>query len=154
MRNQENIIKERRGNSLELIDHMLVERQQLLALLLQVSGINLKDAGESDQELIDEFCQVLVDYIAAGHFGLYDRIVKKQERRKEIAELAVKVYPRIDVATQIALSFNEKYDANNGRDLTNFQQDLSQLGEEITTRLELEDQLISCLLESKEAISA
>ena len=68
--------------------------------------------------------------------------------------MAVKVYPRIDEATQAALSFNEKYDADNGRDLSNFQQDLSHLGEEITNRLELEDHLISCLLEPREAVSA
>lgn len=144
---------ERRGNSSELISHMLVERQELLALLLQASNVKTDVASQSDWEVIDEFCQVLVDYIAAGHFGLYDRIVKKQERRKGVAELAMQVYPRIDKATQIALEFNEKYNPENRNSMSSLTQDLSLLGEELTNRIELEDQLIGVLLVPREMVS-
>lgn len=142
---------ERRGNSSELINNMLVERQELLALLLQTSNVKPGDVNQSDLEVIDEFCQVLVDYIASGHFGLYDRIVKKQERRKGVAELALQVYPRIEQATQVALDFNEKYDPEKRNDLSSLTQDLSLLGEELSTRMELEDQLIGLLLEPRES---
>ncbi len=154
MTNEQKSIKDRRGKTSELIDHMLIERNQLLALLLQVSGIDPEETSEPDKELLNEFCQLLVDYIAAGHFGLYERIVKKTERRKSVADLAIKVYPKIDETTQYVLSFNEKYDLNNQTlDLSCIQEDLSKLGEELTSRIELEDQLINQLFESADTVS-
>ena len=140
-------IKERRSKTTKLIDHMIDERKQLLALLLQVSDLESENILEPDQDILDEFCQVLVDYIAAGHFGLYERIIEGKERRKEVSELAVKVYPRIEEVTQAALAFNEKYDPDNAvLNLSQLQQDLSELGEQLSTRMELEDQLINALL--------
>lgn len=137
---------ERRNKTPELIDHMLAERNQLLALLLQVSGIKADAPAKVDHDLLNEFCQVLVDYIAAGHFGLYERIIENKERRKSVSELAVKIYPMIDESTQFSLSFNEQYDsANENMDFSNLSRDLSRLGEILTARMELEDQLIQQL---------
>ena len=148
-------LNERRGQTSKLIDHMLVERKQLLALLLQASNIKSKKPSDSDLDLLNEFCQVLVDYIAAGHFGLYERIVKKKERRKSVAEVAMQVYKKIDTTTQIALSFNEKYDPDNATtELSRLHEDLSELGEALTTRIELEDRLIQKLFEPAAAVQA
>lgn len=145
-------IQERRSNTSDVINHMLVERGQLLGLLLRISDLKNRELKDSDQELLDEFCQVLVDYIAAGHFGLFDRIIKKQERRKNVAELALRIYPEIDETTQTALNFNEKYDPKNGgKDLAELQRDLSELGEELASRIELEDRLINRLMEPRES---
>jgi regulator of sigma D len=140
---------ERRESSSELIGNMLIERKQLLGLLLQASNKSRDDTATLDHELLDEFCQVLVDYIAAGHFGLYERIVEGTERRKSIAELAVKLYPHIDEATQIALAFNEKYAADRTDiDVSQLHRDLSALGERLTSRIDYEDQLIQKLSET------
>ena len=140
-------LSDRRGNTSQRIQHMLDERKQLLALLLQVSSLKNAEVEDISNELLEEFCQVLVDYIAAGHFGLYERIVEKRERRKRVADLAIKIYPRIDATTQIALDFNEKYDSCNGKlSLSSIQEDLSMLGEELTARIELEDKLIESLI--------
>ena len=148
-------IKERRGQTSKLIDHMLVERHQLLALLLQTSSIKAEKPSDTDLDLLNEFCQVLVDYIAAGHFGLYERIVKKKERRKSVAGMAVQVYPEIDETTQIALSFNEKYDPDNAAtDLSQLHEDLSGLGVALTTRIEMEDQLIQQLFDASASVRA
>lgn len=148
-------LKERRGQTSKLIDHMLVERNQLLALLLQASSIKAEKPSDTDLDLLNEFCQVLVDYIAAGHFGLYERIVKKKERRKSVAGKAVQVYPEIDETTQVALSFNEKYDPDNAAtDLSQLHEDLSGLGVALTTRIEREDQLIQQLFEASESVRA
>ena len=152
MSNQHKNTQDRRSNTAELIDHMLDERKQLLSLLLHVSELKNEKLNDSDEKLLDEFCQVLVDYIAAGHFGLYDRIIKKQERRKNVYDLAIRIYPGIDKTTQTVLSFNDKYDPVNGvRELAELQIDLSILGEDLASRIELEDQLINSLLESMES---
>ena len=139
-------LHERRGRTFELIDHMLRERNQLLSLLLQASRAGPSDTPEYDRDIITEFCQVLVDYIAAGHFGLYERIIEGRERRKAVADLAVKIFPQIEKTAGIALAFDEKYNpARDEIDLSSFQLDLSNLGEELATRIELEDQLIALL---------
>ena len=89
MSDQQQNKQERRSYTSELIDHMLVERNQLLSLMMRVSDLAHGGQNESDRDVLEEFCQVLVDYIAAGHFGLYDRIIKKKERRKKAADLAL-----------------------------------------------------------------
>ena len=138
---------ERRNSTPALIGNMLGERQQLLSLLLQVSKIEPENPPESDLDLLNEFCQVLVDYIASGHFGLYERIIEGRERRKKVSSVAVNIYPRIDQTTQAALKFNEKYAPDKAaRDFSEIQQDLSALGEELTSRIELEDRLIKELI--------
>lgn len=148
MKEESNETQERRGASQQLIEHMLKERNQLLSLLLQVSS----DSSENKQEQLgadlEEFVQVLVDYIAAAHFGLYQRIAEGKERRKAVSDLALEIYPRIEQSTQIALAFDEKYNPENkDRKFDHFPEDVSMLGEELTTRIELEDQLIQLLLE-------
>lgn len=150
MKQQSNDTQERRAGSQELIQHMLKERNQLLSLLLQVSSDSSTDNVSLLETDLEEFIQVLVDYIAAGHFGLYDRISKGQERRKAVSDLAIEIYPRIEQSTQIALAFDEKYNPENkNHDRDNFAADVSMLGEELTTRIELEDQLINLLLDPK-----
>ena len=141
---------ERREGTSELIGNMLTERNQLLALLMQVFNVKTGKAVDLDRDLLNEFCQMLVDYIAVGHFVLYERIVEGTERRKGVAELAVKLYPRIEETTQVALAFNEKYDADRGDiDVAQLHVELSALGEQLTSRIEYEDQLIQKLSEPK-----
>ncbi len=137
---------ERRGGTSRLIGNMLDERNTLLSLLVEISNISRENKASLDRELLNEFCQVLVDYIASGHFVLYERIVEGTERRKGVADLAVQLYPRIDEITQAALAFNEKYDADRGAiNLPQFHRELSALGEQLSNRIEYEDQLIQKL---------
>ena len=151
MSEQLNEIQERRTGSQELIQHMLKERNQLLTLLLQVSSDSSHHETEQLITDLEEFVQVLVDYIAAGHFGLYERIAEGKERRKAISDLAIEIYPRIEQSTEIALAFDEKYNPENQSqaELNEFSVDLSMLGEELTTRIELEDKLINLMLQPK-----
>lgn len=138
---------ERRGKSAELIEHMLTERNQLLALMLQVNEAEASGNEQDIAERMVEFRQVLVDYIAAGHFGLYERIVEGNERRVAVSERAVDLYPKIENVTEIALAFDEKYDPEEqSPDYSHLHEDLSRLGEELTTRIELEDDLIRLVL--------
>ncbi|MCG8378447.1 MAG: sigma D regulator [Proteobacteria bacterium] len=153
MNKQVDTVQERRSRSNALIQHMLKERNQLLSLLLEVSSAGIEGKNIESIPGLEEFMQVLVDYIAAGHFGLYERISEGKERRKAVSNLAVEIYPRIEETTETALAFDEKYNSenNNKNDLSKFQSDLSKLGEELTTRIELEDQLINLMLVSKAA---
>ncbi|MEM7026890.1 MAG: Rsd/AlgQ family anti-sigma factor [Pseudomonadota bacterium] len=148
MSNNVEQIQERRNASQQVIERMLKERNQLFSLLLQVSSDENQSIDPKDD--LEELVQVLVDYIAAAHFSLYERISEGKERRKAISDLAITIYPRIEQTTEIALAFDEKYNPDNkDRDLKNLHADLSLLCEELTTRIELEDQLINSLLGGK-----
>lgn len=147
-----NRTKERRAGSQELVQKLIAERTEMLALYCQLAGLhpyggNGKNTRvKQSQELLQKFCQVLVDYIAAGHFSLYERIVNGTERRQQISALAESLYPRIAKSTETALDFNDKYDcADHCEIAASFHDDLSRLGEELAARIELEDKLLQQL---------
>lgn len=141
------VLKKRKATG-QQIQHMLYERRDLLALMLHVSDLTHHGKDEPDTALLEEFCELVVDYIAAGHFGLYQRIAEGTERRHRVLDLARKLYPKIERTTRIALDFSEKYKIDGKHDRPDkLQRDLSKLGEALTTRIELEDQLIAAMLE-------
>jgi len=137
---------ERRARTRALVDKLLTERAQMLVLYCRVAGLAPYQSPEPVYELLDQFCQLLVDYVAAGHFGLYDRIANGTERRREVAQLAGKIYPRIAETTERVVEFNDRYEARLVEDPQSLSRDLSSLGEEIAQRVELEDQLITAML--------
>ena len=136
--------RERRSGTRTLIDKMLTERQRMLVLFERVAGVEPYADEMPNNDLLQEFSQILVDYIASGHFGLYERISEGKERRRGIVKLADELYPRIANTTQAAIEFNDVCEKANGDSIGgNLSNMLSKLGEELAVRIELEDQLIS-----------
>ena len=116
----------------------------MLVLFERVAGVEPYADETPNDELLQEFSQILVDYIASGHFGLYERISEGKERRRGIVKLAEELYPRIANTTQVAIEFNDVSEKANGKGISdNLSPMLSKLGEELAVRIELEDQLIS-----------
>lgn len=146
---EQTAINERRSGTRNAIAKMVAERTEVLALYWRLAGLDSFENGQREpaQKLLQEFCQLLVDYIAAGHFSLYERIVNGTERRRDIANLAQELYPRIADTTTTALDFNDKYDSGDKFEATEgFKADLSRVGEELALRIELEDKLIALML--------
>lgn len=139
--------RERRSRGQEITTKLVSERTEMLALFCRLAGIEpYTPESKSVQKTLQEFCQILVDYIAAGHFALYERIVEGTERRREIATMAEQLYPRIAETTDAALDFNDKYDCEDHCEaLDSLAQDLSRLGEQLAARIELEDRLLVAL---------
>lgn len=143
--------QERRASTRQIIDRLTAERTEMLALYCRVAGLpgfedNPNDQKANAEGVLQEFCQMLVDYVAAGHFGLYERIASGKERRKEVADLANSLYPQIAETTDVALVFNDKYDCEDHCEIGNdFEADLSKLGETLAARIELEDQLLEVM---------
>ena len=138
--------EDRRGGTLEMVQKLLNERQEMLLMFCRVAGLEpFKDSNPS-VDVLQEFCQVLVDYSAFGHFEIYERIVAGRERRSQVVEVAREVYPRIAEATEVAVEFNDKYDASDhALDLQMLDRGLGKLGEEIAVRIEMEDRIIQAL---------
>jgi len=130
----------------DVISKLLSERQDMLVRFCRVAGLDPFDNDEPSREMLEEFCQVLVDYSAFGHFEIYNRILSGDERRKHVLNVASTIYPKIAEATEFAVAFNDKYDAlTHTEPLNHLNEDLCSLGEEIATRIDVEDQLINAL---------
>ena len=142
---------DRRARTRKEIKQLIEERNSMLSQYYNLAKHteNPGDDLSSIIELLEEFCQELVDYMAIGHFEIYRRIEEGNERRDEITSLAKKIMPRINNTTQIAIAFNDLYEDTSNIDETAVSQlpnYLAKLGEELATRIELEDQFINTLL--------
>jgi len=144
---------ERRARTRKEIKQLIKERNTVLSQYYSLAKLteDYNNDISNTLELVEEFCQELVDYMAIGHFEIYRRIEEGNERRDEITKLADKIMPRINDTTQIAVAFNDLYDSSSSIDqeaidqLPNY---LAKLGEELATRIDLEDQFIDILLAS------
>ncbi|MDH5433398.1 MAG: sigma D regulator [Gammaproteobacteria bacterium] len=130
----------------EVIRSWLQERNQLIILYCKLTG-KRNQTELPDSEQINLFCDILIDYVSAGHFEVYQSLVKACEKNgNDSIFLLEKLYPQLNSTTDIVVRFNDKY-SNIEKDssLKNLDNDLSQLGEAIAKRIDLEDLLIENL---------
>ncbi len=140
--------KENVNNKGVAVQSWLAERDQLLVLYCKLSGYrNQTRLPESEQ--INGFCDILIDYVSAGHFEVYEQIVNNCEINGPTSiDLLNKLYPHISKTTDIVVDFNDKYSklsSNQGEHMSGFDSDLSLLGEALVERVDLEDNLIEIL---------
>ena len=90
--------RDRRSGTRTLIDKMLIERQRMLVLFERVAGVEPYADETPTDELLKEFSEILVDYIASGHFG-----------RGQGAS------PRYSEAGRGIISANRQYDSDSRR---------------------------------------
>lgn len=139
------------GGSLTAIDNWLEERQQLIVSYCKLAALppfdkHQQDRQLPDQEDIEQFCQLLMDYLSAGHFEVYDQIVSQcHVNGHDSRSLAESLYPKISVSTDLALEFNDLYAENIDTSYEHFDRDLSKLGQALEDRFEYEDELIQTL---------
>lgn len=137
--------RERWGGVNDTIDRWLQERQDLLVLYCNLSAVKDNDISEETQETLRKFCQIVVDYVSAGHFEIYERLLNEGREfdDQEGLKKAKVHYKAIDDTTEEILDFNDKYQETD--DLTSVVDDLSKLGEAMAGRFEAEDQMIEIL---------
>jgi regulator of sigma D len=150
MVSEHNAVTERRGRSLEKLATLVRTRTETLSLYTDLANQRPFEADEITTEALQEFCQSLIDYAASAHFQLYRYISDKLERRVAVLKVADHVYPKIIQTTDRILRFNDKYenvDLLNGSVtvLASLDLDLSDLGEALAERIQLEDQVIGAM---------
>lgn len=144
--------KERWGGVDRIVNELLKERQELLILYCNTCGIqpvtseggrSRSDQGRSPARL-KKFCDILVDYVSAGHFEVYEQLLREaNEFKQDGIGLLARLYPIIERSTELSLAFSDKYaESENYRNLS---KDLSILGEALEARFEAEDTLIEAL---------
>ena len=139
--------QERWGGVDRLVDRWLADRKELVE-----HYIGLRDRTAPDynaQQQLALFCSALLDYVSAGHFSVYEQLVRGAEEAgdEQALELMTKVMPRIETITQFAVIFNDYYGAQTKRVLKEeiMQSRLLKMGGLLDERFELEDCLIEVL---------
>lgn len=140
--------KERWGGVSDLIDRWLKERQELIVHYCELSNTENGDATEESVRKFVRLCEILVDYVSAGHFEVYEQLIQEAKEFNDGGlELAAKVYPRLEQTTEVALNFNDRLDGGklSEAEVRSLFDDLSKLGENLESRFEMEDFLIEHL---------
>ncbi|MCQ4312501.1 sigma D regulator [Stutzerimonas sp. VN223-3] len=135
--------QERWGGVHLLIDRWLQERH---ALINAFDGLHVSDATAS-RSALQKFCEILLDYVSAGHFEIYEQLLDEAEAfgDKRGLDLAHQIYPRIEAITEVAVAFNDRCDNGDCLDSPGLPDELNCLGRLLHERFELEDCLIEVL---------
>lgn len=149
---------DRRARTRKEIKQLIAERNNVLSQYYNLASHadQNPESNEETLELLQEFCQDLVDYLATGHFEIYRRIEEKEERRSEIVQLADQVFNRISETTAVAVAFNDLYDTSDNFNpdvLNQLPEQLSKLGEQLAIRIDLEDRFINTLLSTAPGVA-
>ena len=145
--------QERWGGVHLLIDRWLQERHELVkafAVLNETTQAPALNAAD-----VQRFCEILVDYVSAGHFEVYEQLTNEAKAfgDERGLELAKQIYPRIEAITEVALAFNDHCDNGDSRDSASLHAELKRLGQLLHERFELEDCLIEVLHNSHQQLA-
>lgn len=128
------------------VEELLEERRQLLSLFCELAGVEDKPHDGQLQRRLQRFCQLLIDYASLWQFEIHDLLLRSDGRHEAACRQLEKLQPVILDASDVALAFNDRYDASDHLlDLSRLEAHLSQLGETLATRFDAEDRIISTL---------
>lgn len=129
-----------------LLQGWLKERREVL---VKYAAIAATMERERERDVIDtglgRLCQILVDYVSAGHFEVFYELIREAEAFNDgSGRTAAEIIPSIGDTTEVIMGFDEKYSDGKSH-LEDATEDLSLLGEMLESRFELEDRLIAVL---------
>jgi regulator of sigma D len=136
----------------DLVTKLLAARQTSLVLYHKLAALKPFQRTEPfQQHLLRRFRQALVDYLALGPFQVY-RVLEDlpaDSPYRQARELARQCYADIARTTQAALEFHDRYDGDHlsASAMTDLDTELSQLGEQLADRIELEDRIVAAVLD-------
>ena len=130
----------------ELLTRWLKERRAVLGkyteIVVMLDSMADHESADARQQA---FCELLVDYVSAGHFEVFHELINEAESFGDgSGALAEQLMPAIGDTTEFILAYEEKYSVANGHQ-DKIKRDLSALGELLESRFTLEDQLIAGL---------
>lgn len=136
--------QERWGGVHLLIDKLLKQREELVRAY---QALKATEQPGADHQLLQQFCEALVDYCSAGHFEVYEQLNSEAKAfdDEDALDLADQYYPRINEITAKAMEFNDHCDNGDWSHADEVASDLTKLGSLLHERFELEDCLIEVL---------
>ena len=139
-----------------LVQQWLGERKQLLRMLFSLRSLTTSDRQRNPlPQRVQQFCELLVDYISAGYFEIYRELAREARySRRENPELIASILRRLEESTDAALAFNDDFDT--GEHIAALQEKLPQRLHDLLNKLEerfaLEDQLIVSIHQREEPL--
>ena len=141
------IMKDRRVQSRNIVESLIDSRTETLAQYKQVMNYQPFEMSDTLQEVLEDFCECMVDYTAKAHFNLYNYLDEKKERRNSVLEIADSLYPELVENTQKLLDFHDKYSSDVAKmECAKLEHCLNDVGELLADRINLEDDVINALL--------
>lgn len=125
----------------ERINRWLEERQALVIALNNLSKLKPFKNPYLIKEEAEQFTALLIDYVSAGQFEIFETIFKAAEKAPNQTGLKSSVMVALLRTTNHALDFADKYTQKTWP-LESLEGDLNALAENLASRLELEDHLI------------
>jgi len=141
------IVEERRTQSHRIIESLVSSRTDTLTQYKHVMSYQPFEMSETLQEVLEDFCESMVDYTAKAHFNLYNYLDDKKERRERVLEIADSAYPQLVDNTQKLLDFHDKYSSDvSTLECEKLKHCLNDIGELLADRINLEDNVINAIL--------
>ena len=125
---------------LDLVQRWLRGRQNVIVELVGLTREVRSTAGSEEalHRRLQNFCADLVDYVSAGHFEIYSRLVSTTQAARLFAKLGA----QLQHTTDNVLAFNDAV-ARRPPDLTRLRRMLTDVGIALEARLAIEDRLIN-----------
>ncbi len=127
------------------VDELLQERQQLLTSFCSLAAMDHNQDVAEKQHLLQVFCQLLMDYTALWQFEIHDHLMDHVERYPKVVAALKQFQPLVVQANEVALDFNDDFDASAYATDKDLEAKLSLLGESLAARMEAEDRVLSSI---------
>ena len=129
-----------------MVERWIEERRELLVKYCELTEVtDFSDPENNYDAELQQFCEIMVDYISVGHFEVFEQITKEAEifGNDQGLDKSPKLIDKIQTTTELILDFNDKYIT--AKDLDALIIDLAALGETFVQRFADEDVLIDLL---------
>ena len=107
-------------------------RSRVISYLVKLNHALDKNLNDLSHAILSRFCDTLVDYLSAGHFQIFQRLVP-----------SAATYAAIESTTEQAMAFNDRFGNLQRIEIDTVKQALEVLAQVLGTRFELEDGLLS-----------
>ena len=100
---------DRRIGGARMVEALIEDRQRLHDAKAAVRGLYPFRDEVASTRALDRFCSALAAYAALSHLGVFRCIAEARERRSNVREVAVVVYPSIERSTEEILRFVDRH---------------------------------------------
>lgn len=133
-----------------LVGRWLEERRELIAAWTRLRhAVGEGTPQEGLPDCLEAFSELLMDYVSAGHFEVYDELIAEAERLDSLdASASQALLERLQDTTDAAIRFNDLCDDPHDEvALALLPRELPILGLELESRFQTEDRLLALLHE-------
>jgi regulator of sigma D len=137
---------EKKQQAYQLIAELQKERQEVWSLYCNIAELIPFSANRTVRKKLARFSEILIDYVSLGHFGVCEYLFAGADSLDPALSVVEKIELALSASTEVAVSFNDKYESDAAIIPDELKQDLSALGENLAIRSELEDRLCDLML--------